>query len=136
MVLLLSIPLLIGVSAGQRWPRPESDFYATTSQIIATLIIAVVLEAFLPHRPMWQDGLDQVLILPLLGFSLLGLFASVRGLIGGPGGPVTGASAAGISAAALLVALALAARLTSSTVAPTGVVLVFVFPAVLMLGWF
>lgn len=132
--LLLALVVLAGVGVAMREPNADSDYFATVSQIIGTLFIAVVLEAFTYERVLWADNTDRYLILALLGIALFGLFACVRGLLG-LGGPLpTGAAAAGLTAAALLVALALFRRLGSAEERPPAILLLlFMGPAMFAL---
>jgi hypothetical protein len=132
--LLLLLVVIVGLGTAMRWGRVDSDYYATVSQIIATLFIAVVLEAFSSEQLLWQDDADKFLVLALLGLGLFGLFASVRGLLGGGDRLTSGVAAAGLVAVAVLVMLALLRRIQSVLPAPPAtLMLIFLAPPVLSL---
>jgi hypothetical protein len=132
--LLLLLVGIIGVGVAVRWKSIENDFYATASQVIATLFIAIILEAFSSEQALWVDDADRLLVLVLIGASLCGLFACLRGLLGDGGRIMNGITAAGIMAASTLVLLALLRRLQSVLPAPPAtLLLIFAGPPVLVL---
>ena len=127
--LLLLLVFVVGLGTAMRWSRVDSNYYASVSQIIATLFIAVVLEAFSSEQLLWQDDADKFLVLALLGMGLFGLFASVRGLLGDGGRLASGVAAAGLVAVAVLVMLALLRRIQSVLPAPPAtLMLIFLAP--------
>ena len=129
---LIVIVILVGWNAATRFAAGESEYYATVSQVIATLFIAVFLDSFTAEHPLWKDKLDRALVLTLLGISLLGMFACVRGLLHAGNSVMTGLAAAGVAACLLLVALALGQRIHSFAnrdavqTQPLTIVLIFV----------
>jgi hypothetical protein len=138
--LLLVFVGVIGIHVGFNYASTDANYYATASQVIATLFIAIFLDKFTTDDPLWDDRLHRFLVMALLVASLLGVFASVRGLLGHGNGLTTGLAAAGLVSGFLLVALGLARRLracaSGSTAAakPLTVMAVFVVvPAVVLI---
>jgi hypothetical protein len=76
--MLLLLPVLTAVAAARRWPHVGVNFYAGTSQVMATLFVAMALELFVPDKPVWENKNDRFLILALMAVSSSGLFACLR----------------------------------------------------------
>ncbi len=132
--LLLLFPVLAGVAVAMRWPGASENFHATVAQIIATLFIAIAVEFYARDKLMWDDKLDQFMVLGLIAFSWSGLFGSIRGMLDDGTAFTSGLAAAGMMSASVLVSLALFARVRASSLGPpAGIVLVFLFPPVLLL---
>jgi hypothetical protein len=132
--MLLLLPVLTGIAAARRWPSIDESFYAVASQIIATLFIAISVEFFARDKLVWEDKLDQFMILALIAFSWSGLFACIRAMLDGGTALTSGLATAGLMSASVLVSLALFARVkASSSGSPARIVLMFLFPPVLLL---
>jgi len=133
--MLLLLPILTGVAVAKKWPNSDEGLYATMSQIIATLFIAIVVEFLGPDSRVWDDKLDQFMILGQIAFSWLGLFGCIRAMLDGGTALTSGLAAAGVMSASVLVSLALFARVRPATSGspPFSFVLVFLYPPVLLL---
>jgi hypothetical protein len=108
---LLTCVAVVGWNVGSHFGTDKENFYATVSQVIATLFIAIFLGSYSNEHPLGRNRLDRAFVLTLLAVSLFGIFACVRGLLGRGDGLMTGLAAAGLVACFLLVALALVNRI-------------------------
>jgi hypothetical protein len=100
------IPALVGARMSQAWPDAGKEFYSTTSQVIATLFIAVTVD-FFAGRASRRRAEDALLALVLIAEAWVGFFACVRALAGAQSAWTVGSAGAGVTAASVLVALAL-----------------------------
>lgn len=125
---LLILPVLTGIRVAQRWPSPGGDFYAATSQVIATLFIAIALE-FFARGGLGEEKLDRRMIQGLFVLSWFGFFGCVRAMLGGETAWTSGLAAAGLVSASVLISLVLLARVRVSA----ELVLMFLIPPVLIL---
>lgn len=132
--MLLGLPVLTGVAVARRWPTIDDAYYGAVSQIIATLFIAIAVELFAPDKLVWDDRLDQFMVLSLIALSWSGLFGCARAMLGGGTAFTSGLAATGLMSASVLVSLALFARVTpTKTGPPAKLVFVFLVPPVLLL---
>lgn len=110
--LTVAVPVLAGYIAGHRWPAGDAVYYASAAQIIATLFIAITVELFAPKTE--QAGIaDTANVVPLTLITWFGFFASIRALVGDPTDLTVGFSAAGLTAASLLVSFNIYDRIAS-----------------------
>jgi hypothetical protein len=95
---------------GIKWGSVEDNYYESTSQIIASLFIAMAVELF-ADRQAWSEPLARVQALVLIALSWIGLFACIRALAGGGDAISVALAGAGVTAASTLVALTLYGRI-------------------------
>ena len=107
---LVAIPILVGIAMAINWPDAGESFYSSVSQIIATLFIAIAVEFFYTTARM--EILDVVRVVLLTALSWLGLIACVRALAGDQNSVTVGLAGAGVTAASVLVSLALYEQVT------------------------
>lgn len=132
--MLLLLPILIGIAVTLRWPDANENFYEVSSQIIATLFIAIAVEFFGRDKLIWEDKLDQFMVMALIAISWSGLFGCIRAMLNGGSVLTAGLAAAGLMSASTLVSLVLFARVKAlNSAPPTKIVLMFLFPPVLLL---
>ena len=114
-------------------PASKNDAYSAIAQIIATLFVAVVLEFFVPQRPM-TSATDRTVSLCLIGFSWTGLFACVRAMVGRGEFFTAALAVGGLTAVSVLASLAIFARYQQTrSGAFLLVALIFLFPPMLVL---
>lgn len=131
---LLLFPVSTGIAAARRWPDVNTGFYATVSQIIATLFIAMAVEFFARNKSIWETRFDNFMFLTLVGGSWMGLFACVRGMLEKGTALTSGLAVAGLVSASLLVSLALIGQVDqSSSKRPTRVLLALLLPAMVLI---
>jgi len=139
LVALALIPILVGAGMGLKWADAEDPFYSSISQVIATLFVAITFDFFATEASR-KGGLDGVRLLALIAQSWLGFFACIRALATGGTGVTMALAGAGVTAAAVLVSLALYGHIVTSGEATdasrliaVAVVLVFLAAAVSLL---
>lgn len=108
----LVLPALIGLTVAIRGPEVGADYFAVVSQLIATLFIAIVVEAVTAGR-VWDTRIQAMVTLWLAFLSWVGLFACIRALMEPSSPLLVGLAAAGVAAASTLVALGLHGRIAS-----------------------
>ncbi len=113
-----------------------SDYFGTVSEIIATLFIAVFVEAISDSRRLWSRRINRHTVMALFGVSLFGLFAAVRGLLGESGPVLVGIAACGLFASSSLVGFLLVHRVPTLPIRPETVMLIFLAPPTLIFAWF
>jgi hypothetical protein len=135
----VSIPVLVGVTMGYRWPDAGENFYSSTSQVIATLFIAIAVE-FFAREAAATGRLEAIRLVLLVGQSWVGFFACVRALAGSPTAGTVGLAGAGVTAASVLVSVTLYDQIMATSgqsdrlkLVAAGVVLFFLFPPVIIL---
>jgi multisubunit Na+/H+ antiporter MnhF subunit len=108
------IPTLVGVRIGIAPRAPADDFYSTSAQVIATLFLAITVE-FFARQAAGRGMQDAVVALVLAGQSWIGFFACLRALTGAATDLTRGLTAMGITAASVLLSLALYDRMAART---------------------
>lgn len=111
-VAVLLIPTLAGVRIASANRAPDSDFYATSAQVIATLFVAITVD-FFARQAAERARQDALVALMLAGQSWVGFFACLRALTGAATDLTRGLTAMGVTAASVLLSLALYDRMAA-----------------------
>lgn len=140
-VAVVLIPALVGVKIGAVSREPADDFYATSAQVIATLFLAITV-GFFARQAAGRGMQDAVVALVLAGQSWIGFFACVRALTGAATDLTRGLTGMGVTAASVLLSLALYdGMLARDDISQrgksvgAGIILIVLFAAVLLLIW-
>jgi hypothetical protein len=130
--LVLATLVLVGIGAAKWWPHASPEYYSVIAQIIVTLFLAVAIEFFTGSRDR-ADLLDRVLVFPMIAIAWLGLFACLRAIARGGSAFTAGVAAAGVSAAADLIAILLYERLKKDEPALAGPIVVALIAAPILI---
>jgi hypothetical protein len=135
----VSIPILVGVAMAAKWPHAGGDFYSSIVQVIATLFVAIAVE-FFAREASATGRMEGVRLVLLVGESWAGVFGCVRALAGSGTAVTAGLAGTGVTAAAVLLALALYEEIRKHgdgsdrvELIAGGVLLLFLFGPVLIL---
>lgn len=135
---IVTVPALVGVAMGISQRSASGDFYATSAQVIATLFIAIAVDAV--RQAGQRQVRDAVSTLVLMGQSWIGFFACIRALAGGASDLTVALAGVGVTAAALLLSWSLYEQIAhpedsthQQKLIAAALVVIFLFTAVALL---